>query len=466
MTAIRARQIALGCAAVVAALGVAALSIRDTATVSALLGALILLLIVAAPDTGLYTLAIALPVSQTTFGIKLISDQDLLLIVVACLAGRLAAGRTTRPRAPAVALGAAIVGYFLLSATVVGGIGISGHDLRGLLALSALLVCMPLITGNDVATRRALLVFAFATALVAAAEIPTSRSAVATYANLSTVNSAAAAASQTGSLNHNTEGALFVLALCVLLARCARARHSMARLAMFAAIAVLAAGVAYSFSRSSYFGALAVLAVFVVRRSVRGLIIAAVAALCLIPVLPAAVAARIGSVWSSSGLDGSSATRLNLWRSALRMFWHQPLVGIGYLHFSSLLPAYYQDTGNYNVSAVNFAGLNYAHNIFLTVLSQTGLVGAVLLGTLIVVGWRAAWAVVQANDWVGESAVLAFVGIGVCSLFGDPMFATAVLAAFLLVVLAARHAARERYPQSRVAGDIRLTSLMRAASNV
>ena len=76
VTAIRARQIALGCAAVVAALGVVALSIRDTATVSALLGALILLLIVAAPDTGLYTLAIALPVSQTTFGIKLISDQD------------------------------------------------------------------------------------------------------------------------------------------------------------------------------------------------------------------------------------------------------------------------------------------------------------------------------------------------------------------------------------------------------
>ena len=45
----------------------------------------------------------------------------------------------------------------------------------------------------------------------------------------------------------------------------------------------------------------------------------------------------------------------------------------------------------------------------------------------------------RAGDWVGESAVLAFIGIGVSSVFGDPFFQAAVLAAFMLVILAARH---------------------------
>ena len=309
---------------------------------------------------------------------------------------------------------------------------------------------MPLITGNDVATRRALLVFAFATALVAAADIPDVPPGCRHICQSLDGQQRRGCRKPDGFPEPQHRGRPFcprpVRAACPV--RSGSAQHGQARYVRSDSRAC--GRVADPFSRSSYFGALAVLAVFVVRRSVRGLIIAAVAALCLIPVLPAAVAARIGSVWSSSGLDGSPATRPRLWRSALRMFWHQPLVGIGYLHL--LLPcppAYYQDTGNYGVSAVNFAGLNYAHNIQRRAADRPCL-GAVLLGTLIVVGWRAAWAVVQANDWVGESAVLAFVGIGVCLLFGDPMFATAVLAAFLLVVLAARHAARERVPQSRV----------------
>jgi hypothetical protein len=74
------------------------------------------------------------------------------------------------------------------------------------------------------------------------------------------------------------------------------------------------------------------------------------------------------------------------------------------------------------------------------VLSQTGLIGALLVGAMIVMGWRQAWSAARIGNWVGESSLLAFIGVGICSAFGEPLFEPAVLAAFLLVVLAPRHA--------------------------
>jgi O-antigen ligase len=71
------------------------------------------------------------------------------------------------------------------------------------------------------------------------------------------------------------------------------------------------------------------------------------------------------------------------------------------------------------------------------VLAETGLVGAILVGALVVAGWRTAWAALRSGEWAGESAVLAFVGIAVCSFFGEVLLVPAVLAAFLLVVNAA-----------------------------
>jgi O-antigen/teichoic acid export membrane protein/O-antigen ligase len=416
------------------AISCGALSARSTVRTIEVLDVLVLLLIVAIPDIGFYLLAIALPVSQTTFGIKLVTAKDLLVLVIACLIGQIAARRTSRPRMAAVALGITLVCYFLGSMTLVGGVSANSKEILGTLTLGCILLSIPLIAGPNLITRRAAVVFAFSAVCVALVEIRTARSSLAASANISAVNSAATAAGQTGALNHNTEGAFFVLALCVLLTFYPRARRGIAKFVIAAGIIILLAGVAYSFSRSSYFGALAVVAVFAVRRSVRGLIGASVAACCLVPLLPAAVLARIGTVWTNSSLDTSGIVRLDLWSSALRMFIHEPVLGVGYLQFSAQLPAYYQNTSSYDISATGLSGLSYAHNTILTVLSQTGLVGAALVGALIVIGWRRAWPAARIGDWTGESSVLAFIGIGVCSAFGEPLFEPAVLAAFLLVV--------------------------------
>jgi O-antigen/teichoic acid export membrane protein/O-antigen ligase len=452
---------ALGFIVMALAIGCGALSARSTVRTIEVLDVLVLLLIVAIPHIGIYMLAIAMPVSQTAFGIKLITEKDLLILIIACLVGQIAARRTFPPRMVTAALGITLVCYFFVSATLIGGAGvISKKDIYGMLTLGCVLLSIPLIAGPNSITRRATVVFAFSAVCIALAEIPTARSSLAASASISAVNSADLAAGQTGALNHNTEGAFFVLALCVLLAFYPHARGGIAKLAVAAGIAVLLIGVAYSFSRSSYFGALAVVVVFAMRRSVRGLIGASVAACCLVPLLPSTVLARMSTIWASSNsnIDISGVIRLDLWSSALRMFIHEPVLGVGYLHFAAQLPEYFHNTTTYDFGG-DFSRLQYAHETLLTVLSQTGLLGAAMVGAMIVMGWRRAWSAARIGNWVGESSILAFIGIGVCSAFGEPLFEPALLAAFLFVVMAPRRAEEFRHLKARqphaVTGKIR-----------
>lgn len=440
----RLTWIMLGSAAAVAALGIGELSTGTAVTAVIAAGLILLLTVLAIPSSGLYILAAAIPISQTSVGNRLISDRDLLVLIVVCLLGMAAARRITLPRPWAVAMGVSTVCYFLVSATLVDG-GISGQDLRGLLTLGGVLLTLPVIAGQHAETRRAAVLFAFSAAFVALLEIPTARSSLASEGSAPAVNGAAVAAAQTGALNHNTEGALFVVALAVLLACLPRARGGMTRVAVLAATAALLTGIAYSFSRSAYLGALAVLTLFAVRRTLRGLLAVAVAAACLLPLAPAAVLARAGTIWAGSSLDFSSATRLDLWDSAFRMFVREPVLGIGYLHFGSALPAYYQNTSPYDIAILNISGFSYAHNTFLTILSQTGLAGASLIGALVLIGWRRAWAGMRQGDWASEGAVLAFTGTAVCSIFGEPLFETAFLAAFLLVISACYKERNQRF---------------------
>lgn len=438
------RSMVFGFIVMALAIGCGALSAHSTVRAVEVLDVLVLLLVVAIPDVGFYTLAIAMPVQQTTFGVKLITARDLPILVIACLVGQIVARRTFSPRMTTAALGITLVCYFLGSAILTGGVSVGSKNMFGMLTLGCVLLGIPLIAGPNPITRRAGLVFSFSAVCIALAEIPTASSSLASSAGASAVTSAAVAAGQTGALNHNIEGAFFVLALCVLLAFYSHARGSIAKFAVAAGIAVLLIGVAYSFSRSSYFGALAVVVVFAVRRSIRGLIGASAAACCLVPLLPSTVLARIGTIWTNSNLDASGLVRLNLWSSALRMFIHEPVLGVGYLGFSAQLPAYFHNTSSLDITAINFSGLDYAHNFLFTVLSQTGLLGAALVGTLIVMGWRRAWSAARIGNWAGESSILAFIGVGVCSLFGEPLLEPALLAAFLLVVLGPRHAGEFR----------------------
>jgi hypothetical protein len=444
-------SVAVACSAVLMAAGCAALSIRAASTVSTVVAACLLLVTLAMPRIGLYVFAIAAPVSQTSFGATVISAKLLLVLVIVCLAGTIATGRAVRPRLAAAAIAIMLAGYFLTSALLAGG-GAGGggggwggwggwgggHVVISVAELAIPLLVIPLIGGAGADMPNVITLFALSAACVAISAILTARASLAVAAG-----NTAVAADQTGALNHNAEGAILVLALAVLLARFPRTRGGLARLALAAALAAVTAGIAYSFSRASYFGALAVLAIFALRRSVRGLVGAAMAACCLLPLVPAAVIARVGTLSPGSGLDVSSAIRLDLWSSAIRMWSAHPVLGVGYLNFAAQLPAYFRDSGNYDSFLVKFSSLDFAHNTYLTVLAETGIVGAVLVGALVVTGWRRALSAARSGGWTGESAVLAFIGIAVCSAFGEVLLVPAVLAVFLLVAVGADGGGRQ-----------------------
>jgi O-antigen/teichoic acid export membrane protein/O-antigen ligase len=426
-------QAAAGCGAVAAGLAAGVLADRSTVSLITIAGVMVLLITVAMPDCGLYLLAVAAPVSQTSLGTSLITDKDLVILIGGCLAGRLATGRLVHRKYGQVVLAVSLVSYFALSATLPGG---SGGNWRYVLILGMPLLCLPLIADADETTRRAVMLLGFSAACLAVPEILQAHASLAALGNISAAQSAVVAANQTGAVNHNSEGALFVLALAVLLARLGRTRGG-ARIAVVAAIVLVVAGVAYSFSRASYLGALAVIAVYAARRSVRGVAGAAIGLGGLLPLLPAAVTARLGTVWSPNGMDPDSAVRLDLWSSAIRMFDAHPVFGVGDLHFAAQLPAYFSSSGNYDSFLIQFSLLDHAHNTFLTVLAETGIVGGLLVLALGVSGWHKGWRAMRAADWAGEGAVLAFIGVGVCSAFGEVLLVPAILAMFLLVVLAA-----------------------------
>ena len=432
----QARPVLLGGGILIAGLAAARVSTMSAAAAATAGGAVLLLAISAIPELGLYLLAVVLPLSQSDFAASLISPKALALLIVACLIGPMVGRRLMHPAGQAVMLGIAVAFYLVVSMAVVGGSGVT-ESTRTVLTVSAPLLFLPLIAGATAATRRAVLLFCVTMALLAIPEALKSESSITALGNVTAGISAQVAAGQTGAVNHNAEGALFVIALAVSLAFSARARRGAARLAVTALILAEAAGVAYSFSRASYFGAITVIAAFALRRSFRGLAGLAMACGCLLPLLPAVVVARFTSATAVNGLDISSDVRLDLWGSALRMFDAHPVIGVGYQNFAAQLPAYFYADGNYNAALLQFRDLSYAHNTVLSILAETGLVGALLAGMLITIGWRRAWFATRSGCWAGESALLALVGIGVCSLFGEPLFDPAVLAVLMLTVLAA-----------------------------
>lgn len=401
------------------------------------------------PNLGLYVLAITIPFSQTSTGLAIISPRKLLALLVICLLSRTIAGRVTWPRPMSIALTAAVVSYLLASSALLSGAEVSASShWQGIALTCAPLVLLPFVAGPGPELARVLTVLSFSCAGLAVVEILNSGAALTASAGLSPAASAMAATRQAGTANHNAFGALLVMALAVLMARYTAAGTWLARLPVISGIIVLILGIAYSFSRASYLGAIAVLLLYALRRSIRGLTALVIGLACLLPILPIAITARFSTVLHNGGTDPDSAVRIDLWSAALHMFSAHPLFGVGYLDFASQLPAYFRATGNYNVAFLQFSLLQFAHNSYLTVLSQTGIIGAAGVASLIVLGWRRAWSAARTGDAMGEAAILSMVGVGMCSLFGEVLLVPPLLCTFLLVVLAAPGPTSDQRSQS------------------
>lgn len=90
----------------------------------------------------------------------------------------------------------------------------------------------------------------------------------------------------------------------------------------------------------------------------------------------------LSPVHTQEYLEADAITRLQLWLSAWNLFIHSPVVGVGWGNF----------TGVYGLDDPSFEpGVVGSHNIYLQLLSETGLVGFVAFFYLVVQVSRQAW---------------------------------------------------------------------------
>lgn len=241
---------------------------------------------------------------------------------------------------------------------------------------------------------------------------------------------------------HNLLGTLFVIGLLVHLSRVHRDTPRGAFVLRMAAMGILLSAIVLSLSREAWFALVcSVGAYFFLNRS-RALIPALVGvllALGLLVLLPAQAFVLIGdraaTVPGFGALDLSSTVRLDLWSAATAMVADNPILGVGLLRFPTALPTYWSGTASQLGILTVGEGYQYAHNTFLTMAAQGGIIG---LGLLVRAGTLLVRDVLSVRGPAKQQALLILIATAAGAMFGEAVFSPAIAIPVLLVLVAAR----------------------------
>lgn len=147
------------------------------------------------------------------------------------------------------------------------------------------------------------------------------------------------------------------------------------------ATAVLFVCLGFTFSRGAWLASLATLGVLMLDKRFRGVL--AALGVALVAVSPGIIAERLAS--SAQLGRGEILSRFDYWEGALRMVQQRPLLGVGTANFPvnfSRLP----------VAETAMRTAIHAHNVFLNLLAENGVVGfiayALLIGTALALALR------------------------------------------------------------------------------
>ena len=241
-------------------------------------------------------------------------------------------------------------------------------------------------------------------------------------------------------VNHNHyAGLMELLAPIPLVLSLTRLAEEKERIAAGIAAAIMAGTIFLSGSRGGMIALFVELAVFGIillrqRKTVRIAISVAAFAIVLVSMLTwvggKELTSRVSSISREAREEVSGGTRLSIDRDALRMFRSKPILGWGLGTFPIVYP-------KFRTFYTNFF-INEAHNDYLQLLSEMGLLGfAVMVWFLIVLYVRA---VNKIGDWMSDvnSAVtlactLGFTGILVHSLFDFNLQVPANAALFYVI---------------------------------
>lgn len=212
------------------------------------------------------------------------------------------------------------------------------------------------------------------------------------------------------------------------------------RLMLLGGIACMVVGVLYAYSRTAYISLIVgMVAVILVWRGRFKLILPLVLAVVVLPtVLPQSVVERFDSTTVEEGQrDESTELRFEYWKIAWANFLRNPVVGTGYhtFHHREINP-YGRDT----------------HNLYIRMLSEGGVLGAVmLLGLLLAVLRTAVRELSHSRSGTWRYALAlglmgAWVSMIISNLFGDRFTYYPVVAyfwAYAALVMKARHLPQE-----------------------
>lgn len=168
--------------------------------------------------------------------------------------------------------------------------------------------------------------------------------------------------------NPNTFAATLLLSLSLALGRLISSRGWFKRLAMMAAVAVIALAILLSMSRGNLVAACALILVYVYRLGVSGRMILAISLLLmLLCAMPDLFFVRV-----QTGMSSRAAGRFDIWQAGFKAFKHYGVFGAGLNNFPDVYDKFAGD-------ATQFRGYHRdPHNIYLGISVETGIVGLLL----------------------------------------------------------------------------------------
>jgi O-antigen ligase len=144
-----------------------------------------------------------------------------------------------------------------------------------------------------------------------------------------------------------------------------------------------------SASRGGFVGLVAVVAfgVLVSPNRIRNLAITAAAALLFWAVVPNAYKGEVASIFENKQYD-TGESRTFLWKTAWNMWLDHPVVGVGIENFNWNVGRYQPREATGRFSDAMYLQRNWtmsaAHSVYFSVLSESGIIGSLLFGTIIV----------------------------------------------------------------------------------
>jgi putative inorganic carbon (HCO3(-)) transporter len=180
----------------------------------------------------------------------------------------------------------------------------------------------------------------------------------------------------------------------------------------------------FSFSRGAYFGVLAgslfFLAIFLIRLGNAGkmAIIGVVLIFLAAVFFQGTIQSRLASAFNFK--EGSNAERIKNWRQAVKIIKNYPLTGIGLGNYAS-----------YINPALGERSSVYAHNLFLDIAAETGILNGIIFLVLILV---AIWRNISTKNILGLGIASSLVYFLVHGTFDTPLWSPQVMVIFFVVL--------------------------------